>query len=281
MIMTGKILVLGATGNVGTPLVSQLVAAGEQVKAASRRATPVAGAEAVRFDYTDPSTFNKAFEGVDRAYVMLPAGYVNVTDLLKPVIQAAAERSVKVVMQSAIGVDADDSIPYRQVELFLERSGTPYVILRPNWFSDNFHTYWLAGIKLGVIAVPAGDGKSSFIDVRDIAASAAAALTTTRFDGKAFNLTGPEALGYGEAAAILSAVTGREITYTAVDDATFIGLLTDAGVPHDYANFLASIYYPVREGWTAIVTADVETLTGRAPRSLQAYANDHAAVLSG
>jgi len=78
---------------------------------------------------------------VDRAYVMLPTGYVNVKELLLPVIQAAAERRVKVVFQSVFGVDADDSIPYRQVEIALEKSGTPYVILRPNWFSDNFHTF--------------------------------------------------------------------------------------------------------------------------------------------
>lgn len=192
--MSHKILVLGATGNVGQPLVQTLLRQGQQVKAASRSAKPVAGAESVVFDYARPETFPAAFEGVDRAYVMLPTGYVNSKELLLPVIQAAAERHVKVVFQSAFGVDADDSIPYRQVEIALEKSGTPFVILRPNWFSDNFHTFWKAGIDHGQIAVPAAEGQSSFIDVRDIAESAAAALTTNRFDGQAFNLTGPEAV---------------------------------------------------------------------------------------
>jgi uncharacterized protein YbjT (DUF2867 family) len=276
--MAGKILVLGATGHVGTPLVAQLVAAGEKVKAASRNATPVAGAEAVRFDYADPATFAPAFEGVDRAYVLLPTGYTTVLELLQPVLKAAADRKVKVVLQTALGVDADDSIPYRQAELFLERSGTPFVILRPNWFSDNFHIFWLAGIQHGVIAVPAGEGKSCFIDARDIAASAAAVLTTHTFDGKAFNLNGPEALSYHDAAAILSKAAGKTIVYTPVDDAAFIAMLTGAGVPKDYAAFLASIFYPVREGWTAGVTTDVQTLTGKAPRPLQTYVNDHAAL---
>ena len=148
-------------------------------------------------------------------YLLVPAGEVNVVGLAGPVVKAAAARKIKVVMQSAIGVDADDSIPYRQVELALISSGTPYVILRPNWFSDNFHTYWIHGVKSGTIAVPAADGKSAFIDVRDIAASAAAALSTSKFDGKAFNLTGPAPLGYAEAAAILSKVTGRQIAYQA------------------------------------------------------------------
>lgn len=279
--MSGKILVLGATGTVGTPLVAQLIAAGETVRAASRNATPVAGAEAVRFDFADAATHGPAFDGVDRAFILLPTGTLDIEGALGAVIATAAARRVKVVLMSVFGVDADDSTPYRRAEIALERSGTPYVILRPNWFADNFHSFWLAGIRQGVIAVPAAEGRTSFIDVRDIAASAAAALLSPRFDGQAFNLTGPEALGYGDAAAILSAAAGRSIRYIPVDDGAFIATLTGAGLPAAYAAFLASIFHPVREGWTAAVTADVETLTGQAPRSLLAYACDHALHFGG
>ncbi|WGD30789.1 SDR family oxidoreductase [Ancylobacter sp. WKF20] len=278
--MTGKVLVLGATGTVGRPLVAALLAKGVAVKAASRSGKAVAGAEGVVFDYANPATFGPAFEGVDRLYLLLASGNTATTELLLPVVEAAVARKVKIVFQSVFGVDADDSIPYRQVEIAIEKSGVPYVLLRPNWFTDNFITYWKPGIDhAGVIAVPAGEGKSSFIDARDIAASAAAALTSTDFDGKAFNLTGPAALGYGEAAAILSAVLGKPVAYQAVDDATFIGILTGAGVAQDYATFLASIFYPVREGWTALVTDDVATLTGVAPRSVAQWADDNAAAL--
>jgi uncharacterized protein YbjT (DUF2867 family) len=154
------------------------------------------------------------------------------------------------------------------------------VILRPNWFADNFHTFWLPGIHHGVIALPAGQGATSFIDARDIAASAAGALTTSRFDGQALNLTGPEALTYAQAAAILSEVAGRSIAYTPIDDEAFIATLTGAGVPADYARFLATIFHPVREGWTAAVTPTVESLSGKAPRSLRTYARDHAAAFA-
>lgn len=279
--MSNKILVLGANGNVGQALVPLLLARGEQVKAASRSGKAVAGAEGVVFDYTRPETFAAAFDGVDRAYVMLPTGYVNVCALLLPVIEAAAARRVKVVLQSVLGVDADDAIPYRQVEIALEKSGTPHVILRPNWFADNFHTFWKTGIDHGCIALPAAGGKSSFIDVRDIAASAAAALGSARFDGRAFNLTGPDALGYAEAATLLSRVLGKPVEYQAIDDAAFIAALTGAGVPQDYAAFLASIFHPVREGWTAVLSPDVETLTGEPPRSLETYARAHAPALGG
>ncbi|MBY8289663.1 SDR family oxidoreductase [Vibrio fluvialis] len=274
-----KVLVLGASGHVGQPLVAELLAKGEKVKAASRSGQAFGAAEGVVFDFADPTTFDAAFDGVDRAYVMLPGGYVESKALLEPVIQAAAERNVKVVFQSVLGVDADDSIPYRQVEIALENSGVPYVILRPNWFADNFHTYWKAGIDQGVIGVPAGEGKSSFIDVRDIASSAAAALTTNRFDNQAFNLTGPEALSYAQAAQKISAALGKPVAYQAMEEGAFCDLLKSVGVPADYAEFLTSIFYPVREGWTAGVSDAVATLTGKAPRSLDEYIADHLAEL--
>ncbi|EKO3903369.1 SDR family oxidoreductase [Vibrio fluvialis] len=274
-----KVLVLGASGHVGQPLVAELLAKGEQVKAASRSGKAFGAAEGVVFDFADPTTFDAAFDGVDRAYVMLPGGYVESKALLEPVIQAAAERNVKVVFQSVLGVDADDSIPYRQVEIALENSGVPYVILRPNWFADNFHTYWKAGIDQGVIGVPAGEGKSSFIDVRDIASSAAAALTTNRFDNQAFNLTGPEALSYAQAAQKISAALGKPVAYQAMEEGAFCDLLKSVGVPTDYAEFLTSIFYPVREGWTAGVSDAVATLTDKAPRSLDEYIADHLAEL--
>ena len=278
--MAGKILILGATGNVGKPLVAELVAKGEPVRAASRFGKAVAGAEGVRFDFADSATFGPALEGVDRAYVLAPTGTLDTVGTLLPFLKVAAERKVKIVLQSVFGVDADDSIPYRQVELFLERSGTPFVILRPNWFTDNFQLFWLEGIKQGVISVPAGQGKSSFIDVRDIAASAAAALTSSRFDGQAFNLTGPEALSYSEASAILSKASGRAIAYKPATDAEFVATLVGAGVPKAYAEFLALIFHPVREGWTAAISNAVQTLTGRAPRSVEAYAKENAGAFA-
>lgn len=277
--MSDKILVLGATGNVGRPLVKALLAKGEAVKAASRSGKPVEGAEGMAFDIADPATFPPAFEGVDRAFIMLPTGNVAVKELLLPVVQAAAAAKAKIVFLSVMGADMDDDIPYRQVEIAIEKSGVPFVILRPNWFSDNFHTFWKAGIDHGLIAVPAGDGKTSFIDARDIAASAAAALTSSAFDGKAFTLTGPQALTYAEAATILSDAVGRPIGYRAVSSGEFIGTLTGAGVPADYAGFLAAIFEPVSHGGAEIVTGDVETLTGKAPRSLATYAQDHVDAL--
>lgn len=248
--MSGKIVVIGAAGNVGAPLVAELVKRGEKVKGASRSASARFPAPTVRFDLADPSTLAPALEGVDRIYALSPAGSVDPVTPLKPIIEAAAKRGIKVVLQTAIGVDADDNIPFRQLELLLERSGAPFVILRPNWFSDNFATYWAGGVQAGGIRVPAGEGKTSFVDTRDIAAAAAGALTSDRHNGKAFVLTGPAAHSYAEAAELLSSSLGRRIGYTPVDSETFIAEAIAAGVPADYAGVLAMILHPSpRAGW--------------------------------
>jgi len=279
--MAGKILVLGATGNVGAPLVAELLRKGEKVVAASRSPTPTspAGAETARVDLENPSTLEAALGGVDRIYAISPTGYLDQFGLLKPVIEAAAAKGIKVVLQTAIGVDADDNIPLRRLELLLERSGTPFVILRPNWFADNFATYWAPGVRAGEIRLPAGAGKTSFVDARDIAASAAGALTTDRHDGKAFALTGPSAHDYHEAAALLSSALGRTIRYRPVDNATFVTDAVANGFSEGYAQLLTAIFHPVAEGWVAAVTDAVETLSGKPPRALKTSIGDLAGRL--
>ena len=118
----------------------------------------VVGADHAAFgaDLARPETLEAALDGVDRAYVLAPAGNADHVGVLGPVIDAAAKHGVKIVLQTAIGVNSDDNIPLRQMELRLENSGVPYVILRPNWFADNFSTYWLHDVLKGEIRVPAG-----------------------------------------------------------------------------------------------------------------------------
>lgn len=273
-----KILVSGANGTVGALLVDALAARGEEVQAGSRSGVGRAGVPAVRLDYADPATFAPAFEGVDRLYLLMPADNLAVEDSLLPVVAYAAAHRVKVVMQSVMGVEDGPPNPYRNVELALQASASPWVILRPNWFADNFHGLWAPAVARGVIALPAGDGASSFIDARDIADCAAAALTSARFDHQAFTLTGPQALGYAEAAELLSAVAQRRIVYTPTSDDDFVAGLRRHGLPEAHGRMLAGLFAAVQAGHTAAVTDAVDQLTGRPARTLTQYAADHAAA---
>jgi uncharacterized protein YbjT (DUF2867 family) len=277
--MSNKILVVNSTGTVGRSLVQTLTQSGEAVLAGTRNprtVEPMAGVQPVRFDYRDPSTFAPALTGVDRVFLLSPTGHLAAHELLLPFVEQATQGGErKIVLMTAAGVEFNDAIPLRQVERAVERSGAPYVLLRPSWFMDNFHTFWLAPIRQdSIIPLPAGEGRTALIDARDIADAAASALQSNRFDGQAFTLTGPEALTYGEAAATLSAAVGREIRYVPTEDAAFIQSLIAAGMAEEYARNLTALFGLVRQGFAAQVTPDVETLTGHAPRTLAHYAQD-------
>ena len=276
-----KTLVIGSTGNVGGALIQELAQAGEAVRAATRNPSRFdggSGVEPVGFDYADRGTFSTALEGANRVFMIGPPEPAP-DRVMIPFLQEATRHDRKIVLMTAMGTDLDENAPLRKVELALEKPGAPFVILRPNWFMDNFHTIWLPPIQQsGVIPLPAADARTSLIDARDIAAAAAAVLRTDRFDGGAFTLTGPEALSYTEAAGILSAAAEREIRYVAMDDEPFVQSLVDAGVPAELANYLAMLFGFVRQGAAAAISGSVEELTGRAPRTLAQYARDHAAA---
>lgn len=273
-----RIAVFGATGTVGSLLVDILVKQGHTVRALSRKATALPGAQAVRFDFSQPEMLGAVLDGINAAYVLMPADNLNVLGYLSPVIREAAARGVKVVFQSVMGVEANEADPYRQAELQLERSGTPYVILRPNWFSDNFHVMWSHDVRAGRLMLPAGNGETSFIDARDIAEAAAAALTTRKFDGQAFTLTGPQALSFGTAAAVISRARGQPLEYVPMTEAAFVQGMQSAGFDAAYAAMLAELFAAVREQWTAPTTDAIQALTGHAPRSFERYAEERLKV---
>ena len=283
--MTVKILVLGATGQVGAGVVQALAAhPGVQVVAGARDPARLAlpeGAQAVRFDYGDLSTFEEALSGVERLFLMAPPGVVQAKALLGPFLERAFTSVKRVVMMTASGVEFDDQIPLRQVELMIEASGVDYAHLRPGWFMQNFHNFWKPAIDAtGHIMVPAQEALTAFIDARDIARAAAAALVKEDHVNRGYTLTGPEALTYAQAAQILSEQTGRSIGYTSAPEDAFFESLKGAGLPEDYAGMMLALFAAVRAGFAAQVSPDVEALTGQAPGTLAQYAADHRALLS-
>ena len=272
-----KYLVIAASGTVGSRVVRDLVAKGHGVRAATHRkdAAPTNGVEKVHLDLATGAGIAAAFDGVDGALLLAPPGYADQQKLLSPLVAEAARRKLgKVVLMTAMGANAADT-PFRRVEQQLEASGLRYNIIRPNWFMQNFQTFWLQGInEQGKILLPAGRGRASFIDARDIAAVAVRLLTTHDEDRKAFDLTGPEALDHDQVASILSEVTGRRIVYQEIEPGALRDGFVAAGVPADYADFLIAILGYLKQGYAAPTTDAVKKLLGREPIAFRQYARD-------
>lgn len=272
-------LVVGASGAVGGAVVSELVQRGERVRAISSKAQPAAAGPVqwVRADVVGGEGLDAAFEGVTRAFVFSPPGHVNQHEINIPLIRRAqAARLDKLVLMTAMGANADPQAPLRLAELALEGAGLAYNIVRPNWFMQNFSAAWLPGIlATGKIRLPAGDARTSFIDVRDVAAVAARLLTGHDVDNRAFDLTGPAALTHAEVAAELSKVAGRRVDYENVDPAELRTALVAGGAPAPYADFLVTILGFLAAGYNERTTSDVRDLLGREPTAFDRYARDH------
>jgi len=276
-----KTLVVGASGTVGSELARGLAARGQGVVRATHR-TPTQP-DQVQVDVATRQGLDAAFRGVQSAFLLAPPGHANQDELLVPLIDAAKAHGLrKVVLMSAMGANADDNAPLRKAELALERSGLAWNVIRPNWFMQNFNTFWLHGIReQGRIALPVGRAKGSFIDARDIAATAVELLTRSDFDNRDFDLTGPAALDHDEVAAMLSRETGRAITFQDIPSAAMLDGLLTAQVPRPYAEFLVLILGFFKAGYAERTTDAVQRIVGRAPGRFEAYAKDYRASWVG
>lgn len=275
---TETILVVGASGTVGSELVRILKQQGHQVRTTTSKNVQSKNKEnQVHVNFVTGEGLRNAFEGIDRAFLLSPSGFANQHAILSPLIQEAKRRALKkVVLMSAMGADAVETSPLRKAELELERSGLTYNIIRPNWFLQNFNSFWIQGIvQQNKILLPAGKAKVSFIDARDISAVAAKLLLSDEFNNQALDLTGPESVDHSTVAAMISKVSGKNIVYQEITPEDLFAGLRSAGLPEDYAQFLLMIFGALREGYSAKITQNVQAILQRAPLSLATYANDY------
>lgn len=269
------ILVVGASGTVGSELTKLLNADGYKVRTTTSKQIHNSN-EQVHINLATGEGIKDAFEGIDRAFFLSPPGYADQYALLSPLIQEAKRRSLKkVVLMTAMGVNANEHSPFRRAELDLERSGLRFNIIRPNWFMQNFNTFWIHGIQTqDKILLPAGQAKVSFIDARDIAAVAFKLLVSDQFDGEAFDITGGEAITHADVAAAISKVAGRKIVYEEISPEAFVSGLIGAGLPKDYAELLGMLMGFLRDGYGERRENSVKQVTGKNPRTIDQYAND-------
>lgn len=277
--MTRPILVMGALGNVGAEVVRQLQAWGSPIRAADLNKEKIlerfgSGVEAVRFDFTDAASYPQAFEGVEKMFLMRPPHIADIKRLMVPALATAKRTGVKhVVFLSLIGIEKARFVPHFKVEQSLQKIGFDTTFLRCSFFMQNLNTTHRQEIKeRSEIFVPVGRARTSFIDVQDIGAVAALALTQPGHTNRNYDLTGSDALDYWQAARILSEVLGRRITYRNPNPLQFfIGSLR-RGVPFDFALVTTGLYTSTRFGMAEVVTGETEKLLGRKPITFRQYA---------
>jgi uncharacterized protein YbjT (DUF2867 family) len=280
-------LVTGATGNVGSAVVRALADRGlpvrafvrDRVKAAERLGSEVAVAVG---DFEDPPSISAALQGCDRVFVTSSNGDREV-DHECAVIDAAAAAGVALVVKlSTIGAEAGSPVPgldwHGRIEAHLRGSRVPAAIVRSNFMMSNM----LASapqIASGQLPAPAGGGLVSMIDPRDAGAAAAAVLSSDGHEGRTYQVTGGEAIGFADVATVLSSVLGTPITYVDVPAEAARAAFGGAGLPPWLVAQLDGVFALVRTGALAPVTDTFTALTGSRTRSFADWANDNAPLL--
>ncbi|MFJ2579713.1 NmrA family NAD(P)-binding protein [Kitasatospora aureofaciens] len=271
-----KILVIGATGNVGRHVVSSLAEGGFEVRALVRdpsRASLPEGVEAVQGDLAAPASLGAALRGVDGAYLMWPGIPVE-----PRVVELIAQHAKRVVYLSADVADLADGEPatifHQEIERLIRKSGLSWTFVRAIDFATNM-LGWADQVRQGVVRWPHGQARRSLIHERDIADVAVHALTSDGHDQAKYVITGPESIPHAELARIIGEEIGREVRWEDLSPEAAREELTAA-----WGN--AAFVEARLRAWESFtheperVTDTVERLLGRPARTFRTWAREHA-----
>ncbi|WP_339289937.1 SDR family oxidoreductase [Paenibacillus sp. FSL E2-0201] len=267
------ILVIGASGLVGSEVVKCLANSGAAYRVTSRRQ----GTMDVYLDFENPETFHQALSGVQKLFFVRPPELADAKRYFKPLIEAAVANNVQhIVFLSLLGAEKNPIVPHSKIEKLIIASKIPYTFLRPSFFMQNLYTQHGKELKEDrEIFVPAGHGRTSFIDVRDIAEIAAKVLTQSGHENKGYSLTGSEALSYDEVARIISEETGVPVRYSNPSVRKFRARMKKSGIPSTFITVMIGIYFTAKIGLAKKVTPDLEQLLGRKPLTVRQFVRDY------
>jgi uncharacterized protein YbjT (DUF2867 family) len=285
------ILITDPTGTVGNAVIKLLASSSDQTNQIIRVAVDTKNKvdklkhahEIANIDYTRPETIADALNNVDRLFLRIPPS-VEMVDISSSFIKEAKKNGVKFIVKlSTMGADLQPGYTsgrlHRQVEKIIEESGIPFAFLRPNSFMQSFLTRSSQTLKnQNAFYLPAGDGKISFVDARDVAAVVVEVLTKngSQHKNKVYDITGPEALSHSQVAEILSKETGRRISYVDISEEDARNRMKKMDVEDWFIDNAMELYNIYRTGHRSQTTDVIEQLTEQKPTSFLQFARDYA-----
>jgi|NOAtaT_6_FD_contig_21_7566387_length_1042_multi_16_in_0_out_0_2 uncharacterized protein YbjT (DUF2867 family) len=274
------ILVTGATGNVGSRVLSRLAEKGQKVSALVRnkQAKGIHPKADVRVgNYEELKSLEAAMQGVTKVYLL--ASGSKLTQHEFNVIAAAQRAGVKhIVKHSGLGANygaIELSRWHLEAEKKLKQSGIAWTILRPSGYASNALMWSGSLASQGVVYGSTGDGKLGIIDPDDIADCGVICLTKSGHEGKEYDLTGPAALSVTDQLAIINKVVGKQYRYQEVPDQAVHQAMTQMGLDKAFVDAMVEFYGMVRAGHAAVTTPTVKQLLGREPASFETWVKNN------
>ena len=278
-------LITGATGDVGSRVVTRLLELGERPRVFMRDAEKAR----TRFgdhvdiftgDIADSGSLRAALEGIDALFLVNTGPHIPVRD--EVAANAAKSAGVKhVVKLSSLDVEQGLAIGawHERGEAAVRASGVPFTFVQPTGFMSNL-LKWAPSIKAeGVVRSSTGDGRRPFIHSDDIAAVAAKALTTRAYDGESLSITGPEALSFAEVTARIGAAIGRPLIFQQISDEEARQRYSRISGSAEETEAHVALWRAIREGRLATVNNNVQRILGRKPIALDQWLTENARAL--
>ncbi|MEZ0481587.1 SDR family oxidoreductase [Planococcus sp. SSTMD024] len=274
------VLVTGFTGNVGYEVAQSLKRKGISFKCAVRNVEKARkqygyAYEFSTLDFADPATFKPALEEVDQLFLMYPPG-----ENLKfaEFLEAAKSSDIRhITYLSVKDVQFLPFIHHHKNEKLIRKLGVSYTFIRAGYFMQNLNDFLGEEIKERQrIYVPAGMGKTSFVDVRDLAEIASLSLQDPPlYENKAYTITGDEALNFSQVAEKMTEILGKPITYANPSPKDFKQYMLSRGKDKGFINVVIGIHFPTKLGLAKGITSDYQNLTGHPPKKMEAYLHDY------
>ena len=228
----------------------------------------------VRFDWSDPDTWEPALSGVDRIYLMAPDG----TPVDEAFVRLAVERGARrIVLLSSRGIEEMGDERLLAAERVVRDSGADWTIIRADWFNQNFDEgFFRPAVLAGSLALPLGGTRQAFVDADDIAAVAARLLGEDGHEGRCYEVTGPQPLSFAEALAMISHASGRAVRFGGSEE-DYLAQQRALGSPDEQTRQEISAYAALVASGDAVTTDAVRRITGRDPKPFADYAAEAAA----
>ena len=278
--MENKILVTGATGNIGSEIIKLLKTKNADFVAGTSNGEAIKDVKTVKFNFADNDSLKNAFKGITTLFLLLPS-HPEAANWGENAIKLAKESGIKhIVRSSGMFANANSDLLIEKLlgstDKFLKESGISYTITAPSSFMQNFSTTIASDYKSGMVYQAADDAKISWVDVRDIAAvNVEVLLNPNKYLNQTLTITGSKSLNYEEAINKMNEVLNKETKYVAIPNESATKAMADMHFPQFIIDLLISLNNSIMQGNFVETTDTVEKVLGRKPIAFKQFINDY------